>query len=152
GSLRVDAVGVVFLVRSIGTPRCPRKKRMLGSIFLIARPPLLAVRRGGEYAKNAYPWLISLHRFAVHYSLLRMIAEDPISAIERLPHWAMTRLNSRRRIDRTLSTPAWPKDATPHMYGRPMHIARAPRARALKTSVPRRNPPSTKTGTRLRTT
>src|SRR5689334_5886529 len=102
--------------------------------------------------KNAYPWLISLHRFAVHYSLLRMIDEDPISAIERLPHWAMTRLNSRRRIERTLSTPAWPKDATPHIYGRPMHIARAPRARALKTSVPRRNPPSTKTGTRLRTT
>jgi hypothetical protein len=49
-SLRIDAAGVVFLVRSIGTPPCPRKKRMLRSIFLIARPPLLAVMRGGEFA------------------------------------------------------------------------------------------------------
>src|SRR5262245_30891574 len=45
-----DAAGVVFFVRSIGTPPCPRKKRMLRSIFLIARPPLLAVMRGGEIA------------------------------------------------------------------------------------------------------
>src|SRR5215831_18805204 len=49
-SLLIDAAGVVFLVRSIGTPPCPRKKRMLSSIFLIARPPLLAVMRGGEFA------------------------------------------------------------------------------------------------------
>ena len=49
-SLLIDAAGVVFLVRSIGTPPCPRKKRMLRSIFLIARPPLLAVMRGGEFA------------------------------------------------------------------------------------------------------
>src|SRR5215467_6941670 len=40
-SLLIDPAGVVFLVRSIGTPPCPRKKRMLRSIFLIARPPLL---------------------------------------------------------------------------------------------------------------
>ena len=49
-SLLIDAAGVVFLVRSIGTPPCPRNKRMLRSIFLIARPPLLAVMRGGEFA------------------------------------------------------------------------------------------------------
>src|SRR5215471_19955288 len=49
-SLLIDAAGVVFLVRSIGTPPCPRKKRMLRSIFLIARPPLLAVMRGAEFA------------------------------------------------------------------------------------------------------
>src|SRR5512138_1210935 len=49
-SLLIDAAGVVFLVRSIGTPPCPRIKRMLRSIFLIARPPLLAVMRGGEFA------------------------------------------------------------------------------------------------------
>src|SRR6185436_668637 len=49
-SLLMEAAGVVFLVRSIGTPPCPRKKRMLRSIFLIARPPLLAVMRGGEFA------------------------------------------------------------------------------------------------------
>src|SRR5215470_11482028 len=49
-SLLIDAAGVVFLVRSIGTPPCPRKKRMLRNIFLIARPPLLAVMREGEFA------------------------------------------------------------------------------------------------------
>src|SRR5262245_59400530 len=48
--LKKATAGVVFLVRSIGTPPCPRKKRMLRSIFLIARPPLLAVMRGGEFA------------------------------------------------------------------------------------------------------
>jgi len=36
-SLLIDAAGVVFLVRS-------------SSIFLIARPPLLAVMRGAEFA------------------------------------------------------------------------------------------------------
>src|SRR5262245_31934215 len=47
-SLLMDAAGVVFLVPSIGTPPRPREKRMLRNIFLIARPPLLAVMRGGE--------------------------------------------------------------------------------------------------------
>src|SRR5262245_18262246 len=49
-SLLMDAAGVVFLVPSIGTPPRPREKRMLRNIFLIARPPLLAVMRGGEFA------------------------------------------------------------------------------------------------------
>jgi len=49
-SLLIDAAGVVFLISSIGTPLCPREKRMLRDIFLIARPPLLAVMRGGEFA------------------------------------------------------------------------------------------------------
>jgi hypothetical protein len=49
-SLLIDAAGVVFLVPSIGTPPRPREKRMLRDIFLIARPPLLAVMRGGEFA------------------------------------------------------------------------------------------------------
>src|SRR5262245_59274236 len=44
------AAGVVFLVPAIGTPPRPREKRMLRNIFLIARPPLLAVMRGGEFA------------------------------------------------------------------------------------------------------
>src|SRR5262245_1584768 len=47
-SLLMDAAGVVFLVPSIGTPPHPREKRVLRSIFLIARPPLLAVMRGGN--------------------------------------------------------------------------------------------------------
>jgi hypothetical protein len=46
----IDAAGVVFLVPAIGTPPRPREKRMLRDIFLIARPPLLAVMRGGECA------------------------------------------------------------------------------------------------------
>src|SRR5215475_6332615 len=49
-SLLMDAAGVVFLVPAIGTPPRPREKRMLRNIFLIARPPLLAVMRGGEFA------------------------------------------------------------------------------------------------------
>src|SRR5262245_36637024 len=47
-SLLMDAAGVVFLVPAIGTPPRPREKRMLRDTFLIARPPLLAVMRGGE--------------------------------------------------------------------------------------------------------
>jgi hypothetical protein len=49
-SFLMDAAGVVFLVPSIGTPPRPREKRMLRNIFLIARPPLLAVMRGGEFS------------------------------------------------------------------------------------------------------
>src|SRR5262245_17873715 len=49
-SLLMGAAGVVFLVPSIGTPPRPREKRMLRNIFLIARPPLLAVMRGGGFA------------------------------------------------------------------------------------------------------
>jgi len=48
-SLLIDAAGVVFLVPSIGTPPRRREKRMLRDIFLIARQPLLAVMRGGEF-------------------------------------------------------------------------------------------------------
>src|SRR5262245_56065671 len=49
-SLLIDAAVVVFLVPSIVTPPRPCEKRMLRDIFLIARPPLLAVMRGGEFA------------------------------------------------------------------------------------------------------
>src|SRR5262245_64327969 len=49
-SLLMDAAGVVFLVPAIGTPPRPREKRMLRDTFLIARPPLRAVMRGGEFA------------------------------------------------------------------------------------------------------
>src|SRR5262245_45603432 len=46
-SLLMDAAGGAFLVPAIGTPPRPREKRMLRDTFLIARPPLLAVVRGG---------------------------------------------------------------------------------------------------------
>src|ERR1043166_4450388 len=38
-----DATGVVFLLCPIGKPPRPREMRRLRDIFLIARPPLLAV-------------------------------------------------------------------------------------------------------------
>src|SRR5262249_48978105 len=43
-----DAAGVVFRNAAIGKPPRPREKPMLRDIFLIARPPLLAVMQGGE--------------------------------------------------------------------------------------------------------
>src|SRR6267378_7824463 len=46
-----DAAGVVFLSFSIGKPPRPRDQRMLREMFLIARPPLLAVMQGGEYGR-----------------------------------------------------------------------------------------------------
>src|SRR6266702_8037742 len=48
---KADAAGVVFLLFSIGKPPRPRDQRRLGDILLIARPPLLAVMQGGEYAR-----------------------------------------------------------------------------------------------------
>src|SRR5215468_10480699 len=54
-SLLIGAAGVVFLVRSIGTPPCPRKSGCCAVFFLIARPPLLAVMRGGECALLKMP-------------------------------------------------------------------------------------------------
>jgi len=44
---------------SIGKPPRPRDQRTLREIFLVARPPLLAVMQGGEYA-----------RFHIHSHLL----------------------------------------------------------------------------------
>src|SRR5215470_16267287 len=38
---------------SIGKPPRPRGQRMLRDIFLIARPPLLAVMQGGEFCTPA---------------------------------------------------------------------------------------------------
>jgi hypothetical protein len=46
-----DAAGVVFLFFSIGKPPRPRDQRWLRGILLIARPPLLVVMQGGEYAR-----------------------------------------------------------------------------------------------------
>src|SRR5438093_3195868 len=46
-----DAGGVVFLLFSIGKPPRPRDQRRLRNIFWVARPPLLAMVQGGEYAR-----------------------------------------------------------------------------------------------------
>src|SRR2546422_7953672 len=45
-AIEADAAGAVFLSFSIGKPPRPRDQRMLREIFLIARPPLLAVMQG----------------------------------------------------------------------------------------------------------
>jgi len=45
-----DAAGVVFLLFSIGKPPRPRVIGGFATLLLIARPPLLAVMQGGEYA------------------------------------------------------------------------------------------------------
>mmetsp|Transcript_19966 Transcript_19966/g.58321 ORF Transcript_19966/g.58321 Transcript_19966/m.58321 type:complete len:206 (+) Transcript_19966:440-1057(+) len=55
--------------------------------------------------------------------------------------------SSRRRL-RTLNTPSSPEWARPQTYGRPISTARAPRARALRASVPRQTPPSRYTSQR----
>src|SRR5215467_161295 len=49
---KADADGVVFL-SWLGKPPRPRFQRMLRGIFLIARPPLLAVMQGGDYCAFA---------------------------------------------------------------------------------------------------
>ena len=43
--------GWFSFVFSIGKPPRPRDQQMLRGILLIARPPLLAVMQGGEYAR-----------------------------------------------------------------------------------------------------
>src|SRR5437867_6893684 len=44
-----------FSFYSLGKPPRPRYQRMLRGILLIARPPLLAVMKGGEYARSTLP-------------------------------------------------------------------------------------------------
>src|SRR5262245_38612334 len=47
--------GWFSLCVSIGKPPRPRAQRTLRDIFLIARPPLLAVMQGGEFCAPAIP-------------------------------------------------------------------------------------------------
>ena len=61
-----------------------------------------------------------------------------------VPICRIVSVSSARRMSSTRSMPSWPKADRPQMYGRPMPTPRAPEASALKTSVPRRKPPSTK--------
>src|SRR6184192_3185428 len=65
---------------SIGKPPRPRDQRTLREIFLVARPPLLAVMQGGEYARfhvrshllrPLRPGLNSCRRFAAELLLLQ---------------------------------------------------------------------------------
>src|SRR5215831_13394323 len=49
--LKLTQPGWFSFVFSIGKPPRPRDQRRLRDIFLIARPPLLAVMQGGEYPR-----------------------------------------------------------------------------------------------------
>src|SRR5262249_31055168 len=54
-----DAAGWFSFSVSIGKPPRPRNQRRLRGILLIARPPLLAVMQGGEYARfqiHSHSW------------------------------------------------------------------------------------------------
>ncbi|CAA6671766.1 unnamed protein product [Spirodela intermedia] len=62
---------------------------------------------------------------------------------EQHPLSAMVSSNSSRSIWSTFLTPASPAAARENTTGLPI----SPRASALKTSVPRRTPPSRNTGT-----
>src|SRR5581483_7270172 len=88
------------------------------------------------------------HERAFHIASPRMRTR-PRSIAPRFgtPASPISSASSVRSSSRTRSTPGWPKAARPQRYGRAMQIALAPNARAQSTSVPRRNPPSTKTGT-----
>src|ERR1700739_3592845 len=44
-----------FAIISFGKPPRPRDQRRLRGIFLIARPPLLAVMRGGGFCRRRFP-------------------------------------------------------------------------------------------------
>jgi len=74
--------------------------------------------------------------------------ERSMLAIVGRPSSIIAISNSLRRICTTRVTPAAPATPKPHKYGRPICTACAPNASAFTTSVPRRMPPSTSTGTR----
>mmetsp|Transcript_6801 Transcript_6801/g.18267 ORF Transcript_6801/g.18267 Transcript_6801/m.18267 type:complete len:231 (-) Transcript_6801:493-1185(-) len=79
------------------------------------------------------------------------MSSGPMWAREGHPASAIPSSNSLFSKPITLSTPSCPASAKPYSTGRPSNTQSAPRARALSTSVPRRMPPSMKTGTRLLT-
>jgi hypothetical protein len=72
---------------------------------------------------------------------------EVISLLVSTPQMAMAASNSVCRSCNIWDTAAWPPMARAKKTGLPIPAAAAPRARALRTSVPRRIPPSKKTGT-----
>src|ERR1051326_1520459 len=63
---------------SFGKPPRPRDWRRLRGIFLIARPPLLAVMQGGEFAHRRFP------AHSVFLKPVENLAAFPIVAVLRL--------------------------------------------------------------------
>src|SRR6266568_1587795 len=112
------------------------------SLRLQATSRLHATRRRDASA-NQNPAL-----WTILPQLTRVTISRPISRTVRQPASARVRSKSAKRFSITAATPASPASANPYTYGRPMHTAAAPRARALNTSAPVRTPESSSTGTR----
>ena len=70
-----------------------------------------------------------------------------MSATPRHPVNIIATSSSSRSSLKTWLTPALPATVSPAMASRPTSTAEAPSASALRTSVPRRTPPSISTGT-----
>ena len=86
-------------------------------------------------------------------SLFHFVSKDftrdrSIVSSEKWPESIIASSSSARRISNTWCTPSAPLTANPQNIGRPTITARAPRARALSASVPRRMPPSRYTSQR----
>ena len=79
---------------------------------------------------------------------LTRTAERSSSASDRRPAAAIAATSSAWTISITRCAPGVPKAPSPQRVARPRHTALAPSASAFITSAPRRNPLSTRTGTR----
>src|SRR5579885_3641027 len=106
----------------------------------------------GEALASHFLDLEQIHQFferrkAAHAKSTRT-AERSMAAMVAQPVAAMAMASSAWSTSRTRRTPSGPKAPSPHSGGLPTSTARAPRARALKTSLPRRKPPSMSTGMR----
>jgi len=75
-----------FPFRSIGTPPRPREQRMLRDIFLIARPPLLAVMRGGESALPGQSSRFVCNDFAAKKCEIRNVSRIQLRPAEKCPN------------------------------------------------------------------
>ena len=92
---------MVFLCDSIGKPPRPRAQRMLRDIFLIARPPLLAVMQGGDYA--SFPiyssrWLSSMTRRQMLSFRIGVFAEGTVFMCRLLAYILLPLHNIRESL------------------------------------------------------
>ena len=128
---------------------------------LRCRPPRICTHSARGLFPKSYPMI---RKLSVSYDLyLREVGTDaerhstllntpsypillkqplPISSTLLHPHKAIHRLKSSYKILSIFSTPACPLYAKPQIAGRPTQTHCAPRACAMKISLPRRIPPS----------
>jgi hypothetical protein len=103
----------------------------------LAGPDCLSKRGTGRHGETTpmAPWSAAKGETPTRHS------RSTLSTVVR-PHMPMVASNSSCSITNSARTPASPSTARPQNTGRPISTARAPRARALNTSVLRRMPPS----------